>query len=795
MRPLRVSPIAVAGLLLATGLVGVFAPLASASPTSAANAGPATAHPDVAVTVYSTDASGYVSSDFYTGYDYGEVFFEVFNALDNFTTIHLNDLNATRDGLTNPVFTYVANTSTGANYSFDYNLGYLIPLSLVYAGLWNITATGATAGFSSFQFYVHTYYPEIDTTQSQFLPGSTVTAKYYVFGSPNNAPFDHAMVTVTGDYETNTSTTASLFATRSFGTAEMGNFSFTVPANASTDGFAELEIWANQTAPAPTNASEFNDGYFGTSNLSTPMLSLGACAWGCGSSSAFVSGQTAFLNIQEWIVGHYGSTAAAGMDVALSFRAGTSAVTVPSVPTTLVTNATGGAEVAFIASNSVFSTTSTNEINVTVTDPTDAGLGTFVGHIFFAVTTQASVAPELLLTLNSVQYYGGDTATVNWEMGGLNATVTQGWTVGSWYAYEENGADTVIAWGFANSSAVTGAFSFAIPLNFGGTILVELTAYNASTDTAATAYATVTAPTILLNPSEAYYLPGDSVTVAVTTEGSIFTSTTLYATVSEPSGNRLVSGVLTGNQVQFTIPTTGAPDYVTISVAAQSMTLGIVAAATTYIDEGTGYQLLVGVTTKSNYADGSFQPGQTIQLSYALVAVGPTTVLPRNLYVYVYPGSTDYYGSEYGAIQVETSATSGTLSYTIPSSTPAGNQQFSVYAEAVTCGYSCGAANTFSVFVEPNPSVLGMDLGAGSGLTVGWLILLVIIIVVAIVLVLMIRRRGGRGSMTPEPVKPYSPSPSPPTSSGGTGGSGAAWQEPPPSGASSPPPMPQPPAR
>lgn len=795
MRPLRMSPFAVAGLLLATGLVGAFAPLASAGPAPGV-AGPASVHPAAAVTVYSTDSSGYIVDNFYTGYSSGEVYFEVFNPVDNFTTIHINDLNASRDGLTNPVFTFTANTSTGANYSATYNLGYLIPLGLVYGGLWNVTASGTTGGFSAYQFFVHTYYPEISVTQSQYLPDATATATFFVYADPNSGPYGHAQVTVTGDYQTNTSTYWSLFPVKSFNTAWMGNFSFTIPANASTDGYAELQIWANETAPAPTNVSEYTNRFFGTSNLTAPMLTLGACAWGCGSTAAFVSGQTAFLNVQEWIVGHYGTTAASGMNVALTFRAGASAVSVPGVPSPLTTNATGGAEVAFIASSSVFSTTSTNEINVTVTDPSDASLGSFVGHIFFAVTSQASVAPVLALTLNSLQYYGGDTATVTWQMGGVNASATQGWSVGQWYAYEENGAYTTIAWGFLNSSAVTGSFSFAIPLNFGGDIYVYVQAYNASQETAATTYATVTAPTILLNPSEAYYLPGDSVTVAVTTEGSIFSSTTLYATVSEPSGNRLVSGVLTGDQVQFTIPTTGTPNYVTISVAAQSMTLGIVAAATTTIDEGSGYQLLVGVSTKSNYADGSFQPGQTIQLSYTLVAIGPTTVLPRNLYVYVYPGSTNYYGSEYGSLQMETTSSSGTLSYTIPGNTPAGNQMFSVYAVAVTCSYSCGAGNSFSVYVEPNPSVLGMDLGAGSGLTVGWLILLVIIVVVGILLVLLIRRRGGRGSMASEPVKPYNSPPSSSSSPSGSGG-GASWQEPPASGgpSSSPPPMPQPPAR
>lgn len=795
MRPLRIAPIAVAGLLLATGLVGVSAPLASAGSTHEA-VGPATVHPSAGITVYSTNSGGGIRNSFYTGYSEGTVYFEVFDAVDSKVTVHINDNNASRDGLTNPVFSYTANTTSGVNESYLYGVDYLIPLDLVYGGWWNITADGTTAGFSAYDFYVNTYYPTLGFTASQYLPGQTVTGVFEVLGYPNDAPYSHATVTVAGEYTTNTSLVLPLFSpAKTFGVSSTGNFSFTIPANASTRSFGDVWIWANATAPA-INQTEETASDFAIGNLSTPQLTLSACAWGCGSTSAFVSGQTAFLNIQEWVVG-YGTTAAPGMDVAIAFRSGSSSVSVPGAPTTLTTNATGGGEIAFNASSAVFSTTATNEINVTVSDPSDAGLGTFVAHIFFTVTTVGTVAPVLALSLNGQQYYGGDTVTVTWEMGGLSATATQGWSVGRWYAYEENSADQTIAWGFLNSSAVTGSFSFVAPLSFGGTIYIYLQAYNASETTSTYTYAYVTAPTILLNPSEAYYLPGDTVTVGVTTMGSVFAATTLFATVTEPSGNRLLSGTLSGSSFQFTIPTTATPTYVTFSVAAQSSTDGIVAAATQSIDEGSGLQLEVGVNTKSNYADGSFQPGQTIQISYALIAVGQTTTLPRNMFVYVYPGSTNYYGSEYGAIQMETTSTSGTISYTIPSSTPSGDQTFTVYADAVICTSSCGAANQFSVYVEPNPSVLGMDLGAGSGLTVGWLILLVIIIVVAILLLLVMRRRGGR-SMGPEPVRPY----------GGTTSSGSSSMSRPPSSSSempsgagdggadsSPPPMPSPPGQ
>jgi hypothetical protein len=113
---------------------------------------------------------------------------------------------------------------------------------------------------------------------------------------------------------------------------------------------------------------------------------------------------------------------------------------------------------------------------------------------------------------------------------------------------------------------------------------------------------------------------------------------------------------------------------------------------------------------------------------------------------------------------------SGSVPFTIPSGTPNGLQTFTVLAEF----QNGDGANQITVNVNSSPSALNYELGAGSGLTVGWLILLILLIIVALV-VLMLGRRGKPSRMV---MSPTSSSPAPewkePQSGGGSAGSGSS---------------------
>jgi hypothetical protein len=148
---------------------------------------------------------------------------------------------------------------------------------------------------------------------------------------------------------------------------------------------------------------------------------------------------------------------------------------------------------------------------------------------------------------------------------------------------------------------------------------------------------------------------------------------------------------------------------------------------------------------------------------------------------------------------------SGTVPYTIPSGTPSGTQLLVVDAIPLVsdCAFisTCGVGAILSLVVNPSPSALNYELGAGSGLTVGWLILLILIVIVVIVMFLLLRRRP-RATMMMTPTGASGGAPPPATSAP------PEWHEPepspspmeppsePPSGGvgSEAPPMPTPPS-
>ncbi len=776
MRTPAVLPIALALVIVVSGLFVFAGPAHAGAVSSPAKA----SHPLATVSIHATDQYGYYRSEFSVGYSNGVVCFSAFDPSDSQATISIFDTNATRDRLASPVFTYTASFSSSSfNDSWTYGVGYLLPLNLTYGGNWTLQISGTNGGVANFTFFVHSYTVDAFTTQNAYLPGHPGSGFFEVDYTANLGPYPFATVHIAGRYYTSGGTWSPLVTSPSTLTdVARTTFNFTVPLDANTNGEVVFAVFAN----ASTGLSESAFAYAAVGNLSDPVVDIGACPGGCF-TSAFTDGSTVYVQIQEDIIGFY-TLGAAGVRIVVSFSSGSLPVTVPSVPTNLTTNATGGASFVFLASASIFPTQKIDELTVTASDPLNPSLPTTSTHVFFTVSSVPTATPNVEVRFDSLQYYGGDTATVTWQLGGLNASVSQGWTADEWFL-EDYSTGRTLGWGSINSTQSQGQFTFAIPVNYGGEIEAFVWAYNASAWTEGWASALVTAPTILLNPSEVYYLPGDTVTVQVTTEGSIFSGTTLYQSVVESSGYQLASGVLSGSQITFSIPKVGAPNYVTVSVAAQSPTLGIVAANTVEVSEATGFQLFAGISTRSNYADGSFQPGQTIQISYNLQAIGGTT-LPKTFNIFIYPGSASYFGSAYGSVYAATTSPSGTVSYTIPSNVPAGAQTFTVVVTSGVCTYTCGAVSSFSALIQPNPSVLGYELGAGSGVTVGWVILLVLILLVAVIAYIALRRGGGRSGGKPPAVKPYSGS-APPSS----GSSTPSWKEEGGGSSSSPPPMPQ----
>ncbi|MCI4334714.1 MAG: hypothetical protein L3K04_03695 [Thermoplasmata archaeon] len=735
---------------------------------------PAIPHPAVAASITPTDSGGFNRFNFETGLSTGQIYYHAYDGTgDTVATVEINDKNATRDGLTNPVAKFVANfTLFTDNYSSDWNIFYALPLNLPQGGIWNITLAGTLAGFLYQNFTVQTFYTEMGPYQEAYLPGQSAQVLSTVTRTTNGAPFTPTTIVVTGTYELANFTFKSLFGSTPLTLTPSGFETFTVsiPRLAAPGTSVLLRGWANLTGTGGTE-SHTSSATLYVGNLSTALsLTLG----NGGTSVAVLPANTpAILTVAVTIITGFYTGPGANISVALALHGPHGMVTsLPgNPPLHLITNSQGDASILFTSSTSTFTPQMPYVFweNSTQTNGPGASLN---NTLSFSVLPYENSTEGLQVWFGQQQYYGGDTATVNWQLGNGTGGAPAGWTVDDWEAVEPDASYAGWLTGTINSGAGSSSFTLPMPTGYAGLIELIVFAHNATQRIDGVGYADVTTPSILLTPSEYVYQPGDTLHVAVGTQGSALSSATLWGTVASSSGVTLWSGVVTGGSISFNVPVVNTPSYVRVNVTAQSPTSGLLASGEVTIDEGNGYVLHASISTKSNYVDGSYQPGQTITIQYTIVPVSNAPA-PGVISLYF---ETDQYVANQGSSFTQTTATSGSVSFKIPSSWGTGDQYVDLYAEFQHCPTGgCSAYDELVVPVEASPSVLTNELGAGSGLTVGWVIQLVLIVVVALVLFLLIRRRSSPPAGGP--IQPYSAD-SGTAKDGAAGSSGTSvWSE------------------
>ncbi len=755
----------------AFGLVPAVAQGAHSVSATSSHSGPSShPRPQASVGVFTTDQYGSTTSDFSVGLGASQVSFWAYDfGGDGNATVTIHDLNHTRDGLTDPVYTHRIHIQGGYNYSYQWNIFYQIPLSLNAPGTWNITINGTLGGFASQNFTVHTYYAYLNYAQGSILSGHSASETYGAILTINGAPYPGAIaLTVLGIYFKSGNWTAISGFPRALPSGSpIGEFNYTVPGN--TSGQVRFMLWANVSTNG-TKWSETASDYQTISTFVTPLVSLTGCPEGCG-GGPFPVGSTLFLTATTRSTSGGGPVPQPGLHVRISFQVGTKGVAVTGVQTNYTSNGTGGVALQFPANVGPFSTNQTNYVNVNVTDPLNPTAHYQTVQIGFDLTVTTS-HPRIEVLLDSSTYFGGQTATATWSIGTSNGSAPTGWVADFWEVYTENPYN-ILGFASISSTATSGSFTFVAPSGYNGVIYVYVEAHNQTNSYDGYTDAWVGGASILLSPNEQYYLPGDTVTVSVGTQ-NLPTGALLTETVVDGSGTIISQGPVAGNnQIPVKIPMVAPPTYLYFNVVAQDATSGaVITRAYVEVSLGAGLVVTAGVQTKSSYADGSYQPGQTVTITYSISTRGD--VAPAKWFdITVCPGSIYYCGV--GSVYLETSSTSGTFDYKIPSGTPAGSQQFTVYVYSISCGgYSyCYNGATFSVPVNPSPSALQYELGAGSGVTVGWLILLIIILVVGLLLFLIGRRRSKGGSMggSGGPAKAWSSSDSSSSSSSSSGGS------------------------
>ncbi len=743
---------------------------------------------------------------------------------DHSVNVTINDPNSTRDGLVNPVLSVNLGIDPTTHENLtptDNHFSYTFPAAIAIGGLWNITASAPLGGFTSTTLTVRTYALELESAPGDgavTVPGESVNVSWIATASANGATYsDLTSLTATGTYN---GTGQNLFTPGllALPTKGAGTFTFQVPADATPDTEVYVEVWAVVNSSGTIAENETAELVFWVGQPQIEEMTLSSspdCAAGTFETT-FTSGSPVYICL--WVRAHVptdNTLYVPGLRVSVSFWNGTQTVTpLGSPPTNLTTSTNGPVELSFLPTSPLFSSEFRypfyNSVNVSVTDPVATApgyLGAYENSTFWVIPAAATGAVEVVL--NAVDYDVGATVTATWTLSSSNSTLTGELSASQWAIVA--GGRFLATGPISAGTNQSGTVQFALPTTFVGAFEVYVVATNATGPVVGVAVALAEQPTLFVSAEgSTYFTAGETLTFQTSVAPSPLPGTTLYYNVTGEWYNLLtetetgtgvvaVGTVPASGAVSFSVPSTNPAQWYYVTVWAQSTTNGVYAWNTNlnYTLE-TGFAVRLGVSTASSYSDGSYQPGQTIQVSWSLAPLG-NAPLPGKVTVYLYLLLTQV------TPYIQTTSSSGTISLTIPSSTPSGQVFIEAYVESPgvygpDCydGYYCYGETGLTV--NAHPSVLSYELGAGSGLTVGWLILLLVIVLVAIVLAVMIRR-GRSPPMAPTPMAepttqtmaPPAPPPSTPPATEWKDPSASSPPPPAEPAADAPPPLPTPP--
>jgi hypothetical protein len=602
------------------------------------------------------------------------------------------------------------------------------------------------------------------------LPGDSATLFVKVDNTTTGAPqyglqsFFITSCYVSTNSLTNPCSPVSTLNSHPATVANISSYAFTVPPDADPGSTLTVTVEANETFDGQLISVN------GTRTLSmaspvAPDLCVGStvstsgavCAPGVG---AFLPGQSFITTVTALVDTASGDAAWPNATVAMAFYLNGNPVHPKNLPTTvsLMTNSLG---IASTVVNTAGLGTGDLNISVGITDSNNPSISSESRWMF--VTLEPTPAVQVQVTLGASEYYGGDSLSAKYAVTTLSGGVPSGWGANSYLiigiapgdscTYESIGTNGYQV--LVSATGVTGTQgsipSYAIPTAFQGTVDVAVFANNATDTAVGQTCALVTPATILIQPSEAEYNPGDTIAVTITPEGSILNGATYYADVtgSSTSGTAVIfnESLGTATSFSFTIPSAGTLPSYTLTVVATTTTGLIVAGQDLTLEEHSGYAIEVSVNTASQYSDGSFQPGQSITFSYTITPLG-TSQTPTIFTLEAY-----FENSAQTYTVINEQSASGSLSMTLPSSLGTGIALVAFDAVIPTPPSGTTSATTaVGILVNPSPSFLDYKpFGSSFGMTMGQIILIIILVVLALLALIMWRRRGGGGAYTAKP--------------------------------------------
>ena len=692
--------------------------------------------------------------------------------------------------------------ATNTQYNFSYQANFSFTHNYATAGSYPVTVTARDSSglstTSNLVLAVHgpPYDVQVAFDRAYHLPGDRAVLYINVYNSTTGGLQTSTssltfFVTTCYDQQTNPGVCTPVNTISSHPAATNATaIPFTVPPDAIGDSTLTVQVEANATLPTGLFSENSSVTNLWISSPQLPNVCVGSTIGGGGSACApntaqIQPGQNFVLTIYGSVSGPSGTEPWVGGSVLVTFYLNNQQVSpgFPKYP--LITNSSGVAQGVVQTAG-----LGTGDLNITaaISDPSNAAVQAMHETVF--VNIAASPAAQVQVTVGSAGYYGGDTLAASFVVTSFTGHPVSGWSANAYYIFGDAGSLTTTgACGVTNLFLAEGPLSgtsgnvpsYAIPTSFSGVLTIEVQANNATASVYGSVCTLVSPPKLLVQPSEVVYHSGDTIHVSFTPEGQVFNTASYFASVSGTgtNGNTVIiynQTLGTSTSFQFTIPSSGTLPTYTLTVIAQNTT-GVIAGQDLQLYEYSGYALVVSIATPSQYSDGSYQPGESVTFSYTLASLGLAT--PPKFFTL----SAGFLNTQQGETVIQETSTSGSFTLQVPSSTGTGISLvvFNAGIPTPTGGQTVGT--DVALLVNPSPSALNYEIGAGSGFTVSDILVIVILIVAALLVFLLWRRRHPRepGMVRPH-KKRFGKSEPEPANAGGV----QTWEQPAPEGGAPP---------
>ena len=568
-------------------------------------------------------------------------------------------------------FSVTNSAVTSGNWNTSYYVNYSVP-----DGSYIFNVTEASNGYQfystviSFQAILLRAYPNEYT----YIPGEPASIYYTVTNTSNDAPASGVSVSYTLNY-----TNSGGKQTES-GVVSGGVLNVQIPASANFRSVVSITLNAvDQYGHSSQARIDLGVNHL-VSNVATSSLS-------------YTPGQPVLVTTYAFANGFKGF---------------------PSSP---VAGATVYANISYMGtqlaaySQKGLSTDGQGEASFVLAFPSNASLGTYVVNVSTSAfgwnsisTTSFDLIKQaplytLVVVPSKVVYVSGGIFSAAWQL------VTNGTAVtGATASYSATMSGGAIAAGTSSNGTVT----FQLPQGQWGTMVLSLNAADAAGNQAsARINVQVVEAMVILSTGVSSYVPLQKVQVSYYVIGQGFSAPTYYYTITDNSGNTVLSGSTTKTSFVFTVPGTPSSSY-TIEVIAANSTSGRTVNAYSSIYLLTGFQIFFTISS-SSYVTGTYTSGQTLTVYYHIATYKLSSSSP------IYTIQIEVAGLPSSAVTYTVTSASGSLRYTVPSHLGNGRYIMGVFAMDGNGGSSTAVQNFAISNSEPvwNYNVVGgVSLGS-----------------------------------------------------------------------------------